>query len=119
MIGDRQSPFVVMINLTGHGTLQYLYPDSGYGDPAMVMPLTKQPLPLDQIEVKPPFGADHLLVLSSDHDPVQLKQALLSYHDSRLDRQIADRLLQAMASGRFEVGFRGLFTRPRSKSECQ
>lgn len=103
-VGSAGRRFLVAFNLAGDGSVQYLYP---VGDDAKRPAL---PFSLPEITVRPPFGADTVVVITSDEDLGELEKRLvpLDQTKSALD---AVRAIQDAAPGS-RVGFSSVFTGP-------
>ena len=101
-------PRLTLLGLSGNGVVHYLYPLPS--DP-VELPLG-QPFRLE-LEVTPPFGADHVVAVSSDK-PLTALNAALHALDGRPTARRAVELLAETAAGTegWWSGIQGLFTVP-------
>ncbi|MEL6532265.1 MAG: caspase family protein [Pseudomonadota bacterium] len=72
-VDGRSGRYLTLINLSADGTLSYLYPDPGLGDPESLAPAALARVP---VAVAPPFGADHVIALDTARPPVALRRNL-------------------------------------------
>ena len=109
-----EHPRLTVFNLTGSGAVQFLY--SRTPDPAGT-PVGKA-FELNDIYVKEPFGADHVVAVSAATSLGSLNAALKRLHCERLPcrpaaRQAADLLERAAArASGWSSGILGLYTQP-------
>lgn len=91
-VEPREGPYLTLVNLASTGVVNYLYPHDGSLDARFVDdPLVAPDVPFElPAAVRPPFGADHLVALSSRVRPEALQRAMM-----RLDGQPA--ALEALA----------------------
>jgi len=109
-IEPRQAPYLTLLNLASGGEVQYLYPLADYGDDPKPSP--EQEFVLD-IEVSPPFGADHLLALTSTRQPQALQQALQALDQQAAAGQLLELLHTALANQTIsQIGLLGAYTAP-------
>jgi hypothetical protein len=106
-ISGLRVPHFTLFSLSGDGTLHYHYPYRS--DPAD-LPLNR-PYKVE-FEVTPPFGADHLIAITSERVLTGLNKAL-----SRVDGQQAARtavalLITHLQSVDYQMGIQGLYTAP-------
>jgi hypothetical protein len=99
---------LILVNLGGDGTVQFLYPRAG--DPSAVD--TSGPYVLDAFTVTPPFGADHIVAIASDRPLTGLAESLRRLDGQRAARAFAA-LLAQLPPGTAQVGIQGIFTAPR------
>ena len=101
-------PRLTLLGLSGNGVVHYLYPLPS--DP-VELPLG-QPFRLE-LEVTPPFGADHVVAVSSDK-PLAALNAALHALDGRPTAGRAVELLAEASAGTegWWSGIQGLFTIP-------
>ena len=101
---------LTLIGLSGDGTVHYLYPH-----PSETVPLEGGGpfrLRLD-LQVTPPFGADHVVAVSADSPLDALNAALARLDGKRAARQAAQLLASASAGVQgWQSGIQGLFTAP-------
>ena len=107
-IDGLEHPYLTVAALSGNGTVHYLYPLPS--DPAQVA--SDEPFRLE-LEVTPPFGADHVVAMSAA-TPLDALNAALAHLDGQL---AAPRVAELMAGAASEAsgwrsGIQGLFTAP-------
>lgn len=100
-------PYLVLFSLSGNGTVHFHYPLDG--DPPQIEPL--QPLSLT-FEVTPPFGADHMIAITSDSPLPALIERLAALDGQQQPRAAAEASLSALRTGRRQLGIQGLYTGP-------
>jgi hypothetical protein len=106
----RHYPYLVLFNITGNGTLQFLYPLTERSDPPAIDPEAPYKLPLD---VTAPFGADHIVAVASAHEQSELL-ATLRRLDGRKEAALAAQALRRSASNtQVRCGIQGIFTTER------
>jgi hypothetical protein len=96
---------MVLFNIAGDGTVQALYPVGS--DPAIIRS-TKYSFP---VEVRVPFGADQVIVVTSTHPLTALKQALRQLDQRRSAVEMLD-MVQRLSPADVRIGTTGLFTAP-------
>ena len=101
-------PRLTLIGLSGNGVVHYLYPLPS--DPAALP--TGRPFNLE-LEVTPPFGADHVVAVSA-HSPLDALNTELARLDGRPAARRAAELVAEAAAGAegWWSGIQGLFTVP-------
>jgi len=96
---------VILIDITGDGTVQVLYPVGS--DP----PISRKPDLRFPVRVRQPFGADQLVVITSSQRMQELEQVI-----SQLDRRRAAmqmvKMIERYAPRDARIGSAGLFTAP-------
>ena len=107
-IDGLEHPYLTVAALSGNGTVHYLYPLPS--DSAQVA--SDEPFRLE-LEVTPPFGADHVVAMSAA-TPLDALNAALAHLDGQL---AAPRVAELMAGAASEAsgwrsGIQGLFTAP-------
>ena len=107
-VDGLRHPRLTLIGLSGNGVVHYLYPLPS--DPVELP--TGQPFRLE-LEVTPPFGADHVVAVSAQ-SPLDALNAELARLDGRPAAHRAARLVAEAAAGaeRWWSGIQGLFTIP-------
>ena len=107
-VAGLRYPRLTLLGLSGNGVVHYLYPLPG--DPAQV-PLGR-PFRLN-LEVTPPFGADHVVAVSAGR-PLDTLNARLHHLDGRRAAREAAELLAGVAAGTsgWSSGIQGLYTAP-------
>lgn len=106
---DLQDRYAVIFNVTGAGTVQFLFPDPDRRDPERIRSGVWR-LP---IKVAKPFGADTVIAVTSDQPLSQLAREL-GQLDNRSAAVGAIELLRRSlpSSGAVRVGFASIFTAP-------
>jgi hypothetical protein len=100
---------LAVINLTGDGTVQLLFPlENERG----VAPADGARKLLDGITVEPPFGADHVVALSAARPLEAAAAALRRLHGRREPLAALTVLTEAADGGEWQAGLAGLFTGP-------
>ena len=109
-IHPLRHPQLTLIGLSGNGVVHYLYPDPLRTDP--VETPTGQPFQLE-LEVTPPFGADHVVAVSAQ-SPLSALNSELGRLDGQLAaRRAAELLAEAEAGAEgWQSGVLGLYTVP-------
>ncbi|SFL13162.1 caspase family protein [Falsiroseomonas stagni] len=107
MLEGVRLPNLVVFNLAGDGTVQALYPN------ASERPVTPPDgrLVVDDIEVKPPFGADHVIAFAAERPLQDAAAALAGLDGTRAPLAAVEALAAAAEGGAWRVGLTGLFTR--------
>lgn len=100
-------PYFALYSLSGDGTLYFHYPLDG--DPPTID--GSKPLQLS-FEVTPPYGADHMVAVTSSEPLTQLIVTLLKLDGTQSARAAAEATLAAISSGRRQLGLQGLYTAP-------
>lgn len=101
-------PHFVLLSLAGNGEVNYLYPDSRFGDSPTVDAGAPMRLPL---EVSGPFGSDHIIALSSDEPFTQLIATLQGLGNTAASLDAARAIDRALAQRNFfRVGIQGIYT---------
>lgn len=106
-------PYLTVFNLASTGEVQYLYPLAEFNDAPRLVPGTIFTLPAP-FTVRAPYGADHLVVLTSRRQPLSLQEALQDMHDQRRPRAALEALQATLSEDGtgHELGVLGLFTAP-------
>ncbi|PWT89663.1 MAG: caspase [Proteobacteria bacterium] len=100
---------VVLFNLASDGTVQFLYPNKKADRPVVA----ESDLPLDDIDVRPPFGADYVVAVVSDGPLRELAAAIKGFDDVRAAARIPALLRKhILADKSARIGFAGAFTVP-------
>jgi len=109
---DLRGRYTIIFNLTGSGRIQYLFPNPRDGSartpdrPKIETAEWKLDLKVDQ-----PFGADTLVVITSDRHLDALEEALRGL-DGRSAAGRLPELLRTMLPASARIGFASLFTAP-------
>ena len=111
-IEPRRAPYLTLLNWASTGQVQYLYPLADYNDDPR--PAPDSDFTLD-IEVSAPFGADHLIALTSVQHPKDLQQALQRLDQQFATKQLLDVLRTAVETKTVsQIGVLGVYTAPKS-----
>jgi hypothetical protein len=106
-IKDVDQKYLILFNVSGEGTVQHLFPKP-YD--AARLAGQKFELPLD---VRKPFGADHMVAIVSDARLKDIEQALVQVDGRRAAGYIPGILQPLQSTDRnVRVGTAGLFTAP-------
>lgn len=109
LTADRlRHPFFVLFSLAGDGTVQFLYP--GTDEPPRID--HAWPFVIDDILVKEPFGADHVVAVAMERPSTALVRELNALHERADPQGAVVALERALAGGAWQVGLLGIFTRP-------
>ena len=105
----REYPYFVLFNITGNGTVQFLYPLTERADPPTIDPASPYQLPLN---VSAPFGADHIVAVASAHELAAVKT--LRKLDGQKEAVLAaNELARSASDPQVRVGMQGIFTTDR------
>jgi hypothetical protein len=110
VVTDRRYPYFALFNITGNGTVQFLYPLTERNDPLRIDPEAPYKLPLD---VSAPFGADHLVAIASAHDLSELLTPLRKLDGRKEAALAAKELMRSFSTKQVRVGMQGVFTTDR------
>ncbi len=105
---------VVLFNLAFDGTIQVISPDEP-GQPRPGLHGGKLQIGKTQkfaAAVVPPFGADHLIGLTTHSDSPELDSAVLEWNGEWLREGLAMELVSMLRKRTFGVDWVGLYTRP-------
>jgi hypothetical protein len=105
VVSGVKGRFLIVFNIAADGTLQLLSPASGAATRLDADEWSERP------PVVEPFGADHVVSVSSTNSPAELLQ-WLKQHDGRRDAAaLVGRLAnQAATDASLEIGTVGLYT---------
>jgi hypothetical protein len=106
-IDEIQLPYLVMFSISGDGTIHFHYPL--HADPEQIA--VDEPVSIS-LEVTPPFGADHIIAVTSDRRLSDLSGQLNGLDGRQEPRRAAEAVLGAIRHGRTQLGIQGLFTAP-------
>jgi hypothetical protein len=95
---------LILINITGDGTVQTLYP---VGSDAKIISTAEFSFP---VRVREPFGSDQLVAVTSGQRMTALEQALQGLEGRRPVQVI--NMIKRFAPGDARIGSAGLFTAP-------
>ena len=110
-IDGMRHPYLIVLALSGNGTVHHLYPQERLEDPERVA--TDRPF-REKLRVTPPFGADHIVAVSAARPMSGLNAELMRLDGQTAAETAAELLLAAMAAGTagWQSGIQGLFTAP-------
>jgi hypothetical protein len=98
--------YLTMFSLSGDGTVNYLYPFPQDN------PLVHEDPYTLKLRVQPPFGADHLIAITSEEQPISLQKALGRLEGQRAGRTVPTLLQEHIADKKYRMGLQGLYTSP-------
>lgn len=107
-VSGLRYPHLVVFNLTGNGTVQFLYPSARHNDPVQV-PVDK-PYLLPPNKVEPPYGSDHIVAVASAEPANVLIAELAKLNGSRRIELAVAALETFAARPNVQVGFQGIYT---------
>lgn len=117
VLSGHEHANLTLFNLAVDGTVQFLVPWPSDPNPAYHGPIDPDGTFKFNLKVRPPYGADHLVALTSPEEMESLHADLLKLDGKKaageLRRIIADHLKQAT----YQLGTVGLFTAPRPADE--
>ncbi|MBF0179190.1 MAG: caspase family protein [Magnetococcales bacterium] len=108
---DQQYPFLTLFNIASDGVINYLYPidDGKIKDPLQIP--VNQPHTLD-LNVEPPFGADHFVVILSEKPLAGLHADLTGMNGKKLVTQLEASLDRHLKGASHQIGIHGVYTGP-------
>ncbi|MBK1648807.1 caspase family protein [Rhabdochromatium marinum] len=102
-----EQPYFTLYSLSGDGTLYFHYPLDGDSE------TIDATVPFELFfEVTPPYGADHMIAVTSSEPLVELNKRLRKLDGTQNARAAAEATLEVLRSGRRQLGMQGLFTAP-------
>jgi Caspase domain/Domain of unknown function (DUF4384) len=105
----REYPYFLLFDITGNGTVQFLYPLTD-ADPTTIAPESPYQLPLN---VSAPFGADHVVAVASAHELSELLTTLRKLDGQKEAALAANELMRSASNPQVRVGMQGIFTTER------
>jgi Caspase domain len=102
-IEDVANRALILLNITGDGTVQLLYP-IGSDPPVMTKPSYRL-----ELSVQGPYGADQIVAITAPQRMTDLEQAFNRLKDRRASGQIA-RVVTSYAPAKTRFGSVGIFT---------
>jgi hypothetical protein len=106
---DVKGRSIILFNMASDGTVQFLYPTSRDKVPHSESAVIE----LNDIAVRPPFGADHVVAIVSDARLLELQGAIKVFDGIRAAGRIPGILRKHLPSDQsVRIGFAGLFTVP-------
>lgn len=98
--------YLTIFNLAGDGTVQMLFPATSAEAMAQASGETKA----FSNNVKPPYGADHVIAIATATDPTELRSLLKGLDGQQAAEQATDAIAKLQQDQRTAVGVVGLFT---------
>jgi hypothetical protein len=105
-VAGVEGKYLTIFDLTATGSIHFLWPTG----PADADPVAEEALSLPA-EVVPPFGADNLVVLSTDAPPTSLREKLRQLDGGRDPAALIEGMQAAVAGQPYEIGIQAFFTR--------
>lgn len=101
---------LILFDIFGDGTVRFLYPRFR-SDSSLI---SEDDFNLNDIHVRPPFGADHVTAIVSDNRLEDLERAVSALNDQKSAGKLAKLLVEAQQlHPDMRVGTAALFTAPR------
>lgn len=104
-LADVAERAVILIDITGDGTIQVLYPVRSDS------PVSRTPSLRFPVRVRQPFGADQMVVITSPQRMKELEQVIAQLDHRRAAMQMI-KMIQRYAPRDARIGSVGLFTAP-------
>jgi Caspase domain len=104
-LADVAERAVILIDITGDGTIQVLYPVRSDA------PISRTPILRFPVQVRQPFGADQMVVITSSQRMKELEQVVAQLDRRRAALQMI-KMIQRYAPPDARIGSVGLFTAP-------
>lgn len=98
--------YLTIFNLAGDGTVQFLFPSSVAESAAIAPGETKS----FSNNVKPPYGADHVVSIATATDPAEFRALIKALDGQQAAEQAAGAVARLQRNQRAAVGVVGLFT---------
>jgi len=102
--------YLVIANISGNGKIQFVYPIPG-DDPMVVLPHSGDVKAIGDIAIKPPFGSEVVVAVTSRQRMASLEELLIRGNDQQGAREFVD-LLTSMPPGAAEITILPFFTEP-------
>ena len=111
-VRTHANPYLTVFNLASDGTVNFLYPrqDGRRRDP-LELPMG-QSFALD-LQVQPPFGADHLVAIASKVPLLDLHRRLKAWDGQFVTGSIAGDIQRMLEGATYEMGIHPTMTAPR------
>ncbi|RVT90690.1 hypothetical protein EOD42_23085 [Rhodovarius crocodyli] len=107
VVEQLRFPNFVMFNIAGNGTVQMLYPQDR--ETPTAPPGGR--MVLDDVVVRPPLGADHVVALCSNRPLTEVAQRLIRLDETKAPMQAVRLALDGLPEGGWQIGLVGLFRR--------
>jgi len=102
--------YLIVANISGDGKVQMVYPIKG-DDPMVLLRRAGDGKLIGDIYIKPPFGSEVSVAISSKERLVALEEQLIRRDDTQWSREFID-ALGRLPPGSAEVGVLSFFTEP-------
>lgn len=102
--------YLIVANISGDGRIQMVYPIKG-DDPMVLLKRAGDAKLIGDIYVKPPFGSEVAVAISSRERLVALEEQLTPRDDTQWSREFVDALAK-LPAGSAEIGILSFFTEP-------
>jgi hypothetical protein len=102
--------YLVIANISGNGKIQFVYPIPG-DDPMVLLPHSGDVKAIGDIAIKPPFGSEVVVAITSRQRMAALEELLIRRNDQRGAREFVD-MLTSMPPGTSEITILPFFTEP-------
>jgi hypothetical protein len=102
--------YLIVANISGDGKVQMVYPIKG-DDPMVLLRRAGDGKLIGDIYIKPPFGSEVSVAISSKERLVALEEQLTRRDDTQWSREFID-ALGRLPPGSAEVGILSFFTEP-------
>lgn len=106
----QRGQYMVVLNLAGDGTVQFVYPRTDFGDPVRH---GDAPWSLE-LKVADPLGEDHLIGLAFESAQPELIQAFEELDGQRVASRVVAMLLPFAQKGQLQAGYIPMFSVPPS-----
>ena len=102
--------YLIIANISGDGRIQIVYPIKG-DDPMVLLKRAGEAKLIGDIYVKPPFGSEVAVAISSRERQVALEEQLTRRDDAQWSREFVD-ALERLPPGSADIGILSFFTEP-------
>ena len=114
---SRHHRHVTLFNLAYDGTVQLVAPVKRTGDDFLAGQLPIGRRMRFRAPVMPPFGADHLVAITTPVDLPELDDAVFANKDTRNAAALASRLAATLEGQEFGMDWIGIYTQPRGAEQ--
>lgn len=108
IVGGMRHPHFVLFNITGDATVQHLYPLRRQRDPPKID--ISRPFVVPPMEVKPPFGADHVVAIAAASPLDRLTDTLETIDGRRAVNLLFKVFADLMRMRNIQVGAQAIYT---------
>ena len=110
-IEGHSQTYLTLFNLASDGTVNFLYPqDDGKNKDPLQIPAQRQ-YRLD-LKAQAPFGADHLVAITSGEPLTELHKQLLALDNTPSAAKLTDVLSKSLTGKTYQIGVHPSFTAP-------